>query len=140
MGSLLTEYGDIGILILLTMLFLHIVDDYYLQGVLAKLKQRSWWEEHNPDPLYRHDYIVALVEHAFSWTFMITFPIMVIIFTNKYTELINPFVVIFVLNIMIHAWMDHLKANIQNASLLVDQIVHAAQVFGTWATMMSLIK
>ena len=30
---------------LLTMIFLHIVDDYYLQGVLAKMKQRKWWED-----------------------------------------------------------------------------------------------
>ena len=57
--------------LLLVMLFCHIVDDYYLQGWLASAKQKSWWEENAPDKLYKNDYIMALCEHAFSWTFMI---------------------------------------------------------------------
>jgi hypothetical protein len=57
--------------LLLIMIFLHIVDDYYLQGFLASLKQKRWWEKNAPDKLYRKDYIMALLEHAFSWTFMI---------------------------------------------------------------------
>lgn len=32
-------------ILLLTMLFCHIVDDYYLQGWLASAKQKSWWEK-----------------------------------------------------------------------------------------------
>ena len=58
-------------ILLLTMLFCHIVDDYYLQGWLASAKQKSWWEKNAPDKLYKNDYIMALCEHAFSWTFMI---------------------------------------------------------------------
>ena len=27
---------------------MHIVDDYYLQGILAKMKQKSWWKEVAP--------------------------------------------------------------------------------------------
>ena len=53
------------ILLLIGMLFFHIVDDYYLQGFLASAKQKSWWEKNNPNPLYKNDYIIALVEHAF---------------------------------------------------------------------------
>lgn len=30
------------LLILATMIFCHIADDYYLQGILAQMKQRSW--------------------------------------------------------------------------------------------------
>lgn len=33
------------IVILFTMIFCHIVDDYYLQGWLASAKQKSWWEK-----------------------------------------------------------------------------------------------
>ena len=33
------------LLILIGMFFLHIVDDYYLQGCLAQMKQQSWWEK-----------------------------------------------------------------------------------------------
>lgn len=58
-------------ILLLAMLFCHIVDDYYLQGWLASAKQKSWWKKNAPDKLYKNDYIMALCEHAFSWTFMI---------------------------------------------------------------------
>lgn len=61
--------------ILLCMLFLHIVDDYYLQGWLASAKQKSWWEKNSPDKLYKHDYLIALFMHSFSWTFMIMLPL-----------------------------------------------------------------
>ena len=59
------------------MVFSHIVDDYYLQGKLALFKQKSWWEEKAPDEMYKHDYIVALMMHSFSWAFMIMLPIAV---------------------------------------------------------------
>lgn len=66
------------ILIVLTaMLFCHIIDDYYLQGWLATGKQKDWWKSNAPDELYRYDYIIALVEHAFSWTCTIHIPVLV---------------------------------------------------------------
>ena len=37
--------------VLASMLFMHVVDDYYLQGILANLKQRSYWEERHLLPL-----------------------------------------------------------------------------------------
>ena len=40
----------IEIFMLLLMIFLHIVDDYYLQGILASMKQRGWWEKNAPRP------------------------------------------------------------------------------------------
>ena len=61
--------------IFILMVFCHIVDDYYLQGILASMKQRKWWIDNAPKKLYRHDYIAALVMHAFSWAFMIMLPI-----------------------------------------------------------------
>ena len=57
------------VILLLSMIFCHIVDDYYLQGFLASAKQKSWWEKNLPNKLYKNDYIIALFEHAFSWTF-----------------------------------------------------------------------
>jgi hypothetical protein len=65
------------IVLLIGMLFFHIADDYYLQGFLASAKQKSWWEKNYPNPLYKNDYIIALVEHAFSWTVMIHIPIII---------------------------------------------------------------
>ena len=57
--------------VLLSMIFCHIVDDYYLQGWLASAKQKSWWEQNAPQKLYQQDYLMALLVHSFSWTFMV---------------------------------------------------------------------
>ena len=113
-------------LIFFSMIFCHIVDDYYLQGVLAKMKQRSWWEENAPQEEYKHDYKVALIMHAFSWSFMIMLPY---IFIG-----INEYVACFaiLINATIHAIIDNLKANTKAINLVVDQTTHILQVFTTW--------
>lgn len=52
-------------LILLSMLFLYLIADYNLQGVLAQFKQKKWWEENYPQKQYKNDWIIAFVEHSF---------------------------------------------------------------------------
>ena len=60
------------------MIFLHIIDDYVLQApCLCDLKQKSFWEKNAPQTMYKNDYIIALIMHAFSWSFMIMLPIAV---------------------------------------------------------------
>ena len=44
------------ILLLIGMIQLHIVDDYMLQGILASLKQKQWWEKNYPQEIYKNDY------------------------------------------------------------------------------------
>ena len=119
-----------NVLILLAMIFLHIVDDYYLQGILASMKQRAWWKENAPDPLYKHDYIVALMEHAFSWTFMIMLPVG--IYTIFYDKSIVLIIIMFLINWIIHAIVDHLKANVKVINLVTDQAIHILQIIVTW--------
>ena len=109
------------------MLFLHIVDDFYLQGVLAKMKCRSWWGEQEDNEKNRYNYIAALVTHAFSWTFMIMLPIAVTSCTLGWL-----FYVVFVINVIIHAVTDNAKANAKRISLVVDQLIHVGQVVGTF--------
>lgn len=118
------------IIILLTMLFLHIVDDYYLQGILASMKQKAWWKENAPDPLYKYDYIVALIEHAFSWTFMIMLPVG--IYTIFYDKSIVLIIIMFLINWIIHSIVDHLKANVKIINLVTDQVIHILQIIVTW--------
>ena len=119
------------LIILLTMLFLHIVDDYYLQGILAKMKQKSWWKENAPDELYKNDYKIALLEHAFSWTFMIMLPITVtMIIQNNYINTI--YITCFIMNWILHTVIDHLKANKKTINLVVDQSCHILQIVVTW--------
>ena len=122
----------IKILLLLFMIFCHIVDDYYLQGWLASAKQKSWWEKNCSNVLYQNDYIMALIMHAFSWTFMIHIPIIIYLFYYNININICIFIIIFLLNWFIHAFIDHLKANLFKINLIQDQIIHIIQILITY--------
>lgn len=112
--------------ILFVMIFAHIVDDYYLQGTLASLKQKTWWENQKSyKPMYKYDYIVALIMHAFSWSFMISLPILYLGFTKWIAVAI-------ILNTIIHGIVDDLKANKHKINLIVDQSIHIVQIIITW--------
>lgn len=120
-----------ALLLLFSMFYLHIVDDFYLQGLLAQLKQKSWWKEHYPDTLYEHDWFIALVEHAFSWAFTIMIPITTHMLYIRKSNAIFYSIVLFI-NVVIHAITDHIKANRVQISLLQDQCIHFIQIFITW--------
>ena len=114
--------------VFLLMIFLHIVDDYKLQaGVLAYLKQKSYWQENAPEPLYKFDYIAALIMHSFSWTFMIMLPIAIV---QKF-NIDNAFCVMFGINMLTHALTDNLKANQKKINLVFDQFIHICQIILT---------
>lgn len=125
------------ILLLLTMIFLHIVDDYYLQGWLASAKQKSWWEKNAPDELYKNDYIMALFMHSFSWAFMIM--IIPTIYVLNATSDINSAslvaTIFFILNLFVHMITDTKKANRKEINLIQDQLIHLAQIIWTWTFM-----
>lgn len=119
---------NIEIFILLSMIFLHIIDDYKLQGILASMKQKTWWEEQKGyKPLYKYDYIPALIEHSFSWTFMIMLPIAIFLKFN-----IGWWVIVYIVNMAIHAIVDTLKANALKINLVIDQTIHIIQIIVTW--------
>jgi len=113
---------------LLLMIFLHIVDDFYLQGWLASGKQRDWWIKNAPDDKYKNDYIWCLIMHSFSWTFMIMLPV----FINCGFVLDSVVILIFAGNVLLHAYVDNLKANVKVLNLWQDQIAHLLQIFLTW--------
>lgn len=117
------------IFVLLSMIFLHIIDDFKLQqGVLANLKQKQWWKEQREyKDLYKYDYIPALIEHSFSWSFMIMLPIAIFL---KFD--IDWWVIAYVVNMAIHAFVDNLKANAFKINLVTDQAIHVAQIVITW--------
>ena len=116
------------IFVFLFMIFAHIVDDFYLQGILAKLKQKSWWIENAPDSLYEHDYIMALILHSFSWTFMVMLPIA--IYNNFQCDI--TFIFFFIINIVCHMVSDYEKANTRSINLITDQICHLSQILCTF--------
>lgn len=120
-------------ILILCMLFCHIVDDYYLQGWLASAKQKTYWEKNAPNnPLYKNDYIMALLEHAFSWTFMIHVPIIIYSIILGRLPNVYLFIVIFAINWLVHMITDNAKANLMKINLIQDQCIHIAQVFATW--------
>ncbi len=126
------------ILILLAMIFCHIVDDYYLQGILASMKQKSWWEKNASDKMYRYDYIAALFMHSFSWAFMImTVPAVysLIVLTNIWF-----IVALFVANLCIHMIIDDMKANKKKINLVQDQFAHLAQIIITWILLVKVVS
>lgn len=115
--------------ILIWMLFNHIVDDYYLQGCLANMKQKKWWENNAPESLYRFDYIMALVIHSASWAFMIQLPLAV---SCRFNIGIS-YVLYLAYNAALHAFVDDQKANRKTINLIEDQTIHIAQVITTFA-------
>lgn len=122
------------LIILIAMMFCHIVDDYYLQGWLASAKQKSWWEQNASDKLYKYDYIAALFMHSFSWTFMVMLvpTVYVILFGGTWYPLL------FVGNVLIHIFIDDLKANKKRINLIQDQSIHLLQIICTWLCMIVL--
>ena len=128
------------ILLLLAMIFLHIVDDYYLQGWLASAKQKSYWEQNAPDKLYKHDYIMALFMHSFSWAFMIMAVPSVYTLINT-TNTNNASLVIalfFLINLSLHMVVDNSKANLKKINLVQDQLCHLVQILITWVVFVVL--
>ena len=113
-----------NVFIILCMIFCHIIADYNLQGWLVSAKQKSYWEKNAPDEMYKHDYICALVMHSFSWTFMNMLPLMYAVDFKVDSFLLF----LFVINILMHAIVDDLKANDKCINLWQDQLIHMCQI------------
>lgn len=108
---------------------LHLIDDFVLQiACFNKLKQKQWWikeckkENINFTP-YKNDYKVALFLHGLEWSIMISLPI--IIMGNCNDILLS---IIVVVNAIIHAIIDHVKANLFKINLVIDQALHFLQI------------
>ena len=115
--------------LLLLMIFMHIVDDYYLQGILASMKQKKWWEKQEGyTSLYKNDYKMALLMHSMSWSIMILLPAIFLFNVQGFVLL-----AIFIINAFIHYVVDNEKANKLRINLMVDQTFHIMQIFITWA-------
>lgn len=120
------------LILLIAMLFCHIIDDYLLQGWLATGKQRDWWKSNAPEKLYKNDYIMALAEHAFSWTCSIHIPVLVYSYVFQDFKPIYVYIIVFLVNWIIHAITDHCKANIHKINLIQDQTIHIIQIVISW--------
>ena len=111
---------------------LHLIADYCLQGCLANMKQKSWWEEqfHKHDltfkerELYKYDWEVGLYCHAMMWSIVTFIPLIFLVNSTIFSFII-------VANMFIHRVVDDLKANEKIFSLFNDQVIHFLQVIIT---------
>lgn len=112
------------------MLFLNYIGDYVIQkaGFLAELKQKSWWEKNAPNPLYVDDYKFALLVHSFTWAFITMLPIAIL----KNYQIGFGFLILLIVNTVVHTFIDDLKANKEKINLWGDQILHIIQVLATF--------
>ena len=118
-----------SIFIIFAMLFMHVLDDYGLQApCLCNLKQKSFWEKNASDEQYKKDYIIALIMHALSWSFMIMLPCAFALNFNVGFG----FAFWLIFNTALHATVDHIKANVKVINLWVDQSCHLVQIAATF--------
>lgn len=119
------------ILIFILMLFCHYLADYPMQGILASMKQKSWWkQQQNYNDKYKYDYIAALFIHSFVWAFMISLPILI----KNHLETNFMYLFWLILNTLIHCIIDNCKANLNLINLITDQILHLIQIILTFLT------
>ena len=117
--------------LLLITLLLHFITDFTLQGCLADMKQKRWWDMLSKDVdsskrRYEHDWICGLVCHALYWTLATFSPLLL--------TMENLWMIVFVVaaNTAIHAIVDHLKCNRYVINLWQDQLLHLAQIVVTF--------
>lgn len=120
-------------LLLILMFYFHILDDYKLQGVLASMKQKSWWEKQDEySSFYAKDFMMALFEHGMCWAISISMPLMFYeLFINNLSR-INYIFIVIVINMLCHIIIDDLKANKKKINLVTDQLLHFCQISLTW--------
>ena len=82
---------------------------------------------------------MALIEHAFSWSFTTTLPFLVITFIQNNELLAVLLIVSYIINTAIHAFVDDLKANKFKINLVEDQLVHLTQIICTWIVLTTAI-
>lgn len=121
------------IYVFLFMIFMHIIDDFKLQGIMASMKQKSWWEnQEGYGKKYRYDYIPALLCHAFSWSMMIHLPILVYFHFDMGYQW-ESFIFMIICQCLFHAFVDNAKANWKSINLVYDQVTHFFQIGLSWS-------
>jgi len=120
-------------LLLVAMLWCHLDNDFRKQGILASMKQKSWWEQqdaYDDDDLGKYDYATALWAHAIWWGIELHIPAIIYIwYKDRLTPLgVWVLLTLIVVQIMIHKSVDDAKANLKLIDLTIDQMLHVFQI------------
>ena len=105
------------------MMFMHYIGDWVLQtDKVADLKQKKNWEQYGPK--YKNDYISVLSIHAFSWSFCVYTPLLLM----EHNYAMYWYIAILIINSIIHFIIDDIKANRKLINLELDQTFHMVQL------------
>lgn len=122
--------------IFIVMVLFHILEDFHLQGILASMKQKSWWQSEcnklgikYESSKYKHDHIISLCIHALENSIFITLPLIIdglitTFTTNLNNSLFIGWAFIIFANTVVHAFIDNFKCNNKGISLIIDQLLH----------------
>lgn len=121
-------------LILFTMIFLHIVGEFYLQGMLAKMKKKRWWYRHEPEDGGRYNHIAALIIHGYSWSFIVHLPFTGLIVLCDMFDCMAVLSLSLLSHAVLHALLANDRINHDFLDFADEQACHVAQVFIVWVT------
>lgn len=107
--------------VFILMVLLHLLDDFWIQpGLLAKLKQKTFWSGY--EKKYANDWVAGLICHAVEWSSMIMLPLL---WLGGSDLLLG---CLWAGNALIHGVVDHLKCNALKINLITDQSIHFIQI------------
>ena len=127
------------IFILFLMLLMHYIEDFHLQGCLANLKQKKWWEKQmsNNDiyshyvleySIYKNDYKMSLFAHSIENALFVMLPLIVDMLILEFTHCLQNTWILFIPSTILicvsHYLIDDSKANEMKINLVQDQLYH----------------
>lgn len=119
-------------LLLFSMLWFHILDEFYMPTILNKLKCKRWWKE-NTDEHYHNDWAMSLMLYGMMWSMTIHIPVVTYLyFTNNLKSMYGFIVGTICINQFIHCIIDDLKCNRGALNLTQSQILHIIQIVCTY--------
>lgn len=127
----------IEVFVIFAMIFMHVIADFAMQGVMADMKQKEWWKKNAPDAKYDGDFIMPLLMHSFSWAFLVMLPLAGYA-AYYYGGIGITYFALLIINTNVHLWIDHAKCNEHKINLIQDQAIHLGQILITAAVMMAM--
>ena len=124
------------VFIFILMILFHILEDFHLQGILANMKQKSWWQSEcnklgikYESSKYKYDHIISLYIHSLENSIFITLPFIIdglitTFTTNPNNSLFIGWAFIIFANTVVHAFTDNFKCNSKGINLVIDQLLH----------------
>ena len=127
------------IFILFLMLLMHYIEDFHLQGCLANLKQKKWWEKQMSDndmhshyalehSIYRNDYKMSLFAHSIENALFVMLPLIIDLLITEFIHYLQNTWILFIPSTILicvsHYLIDDLKANEMKINLVQDQLYH----------------